>query len=570
MKEEVGMKRRGALGALAGWVVVGMLVCSGTSAFGQAEDIYENIGGLTWNGSFGGGGALFPLQGGGAAPAGFSNANATYNPNGIGQYLFGQYYDVRAVDGDAQVTNIAIVNTNSNNGNLPSCTLLDVLQGRDGENCFFDQAPQSELPKGGILAKVRFRESRYSTEVLDFNIALSCGEVWTARLTLGPDGFPRLTSESLIVTSATGSFGSGSLRTRPAFNPNAGGTPAQFRFAGSAPSNLVPADAARGYIEVIGIADLPCEPVDADGDPTEIDLANGNTWSLNSTYMATNALAGEAFLVRAASGVSFGYPFDAISRYRPVIFGIPDGAGGATYQPGSPSVPLSAIFGNETPNIDDCLGFDLNGIPFSGPPACVRQFNLALKKGRLVGQYDIDPTTAGKTNFIITLPTKYRNCNAGAAGALSKAYPATPFQCVANPGEEVTCTLYDRLENLAEGGFTSPSETERCFLPRELTIFGLPGSDNADDILALADTFQTPSGWLAIELDDDTSGQPLHREIFPNATTHDILGGRLQGYRGLPALGLRLQQYENGNVGGTYGALLKMQADDPVLFIGQS
>ena len=49
MKEEVGMKRRGALGALAGWVVVGMLVCSGTSAFGQAEDIYENTSGLTWN-----------------------------------------------------------------------------------------------------------------------------------------------------------------------------------------------------------------------------------------------------------------------------------------------------------------------------------------------------------------------------------------------------------------------------------------------------------------------------------------------------------------------------------------
>ena len=570
MKEEVGMKRRGALGALAGWVVVGMLVCSGTSAFGQAEDIYENIGGLTWNGSIGAGGAIFPLAGGGAAPAGFSNANASYNPNGIGQYLFGQYYDVRAVDGDAQVTNIAIVNTNSNNGNLPSCTQVDVLQGRDGENCFFDQSAQVDLPKGGILAKVRFRESRYSTEVLDFNIALSCGEVWTARLTLGADGFPRLTSESLVVTSATGSFGSGSLRTRPAFNPAEGGNPAQFRFAGSAPSNLVAADAARGYIEVIGIADLPCEPVDADGDPTEIDLENGNTWALTSDWMATNALAAEAFLVRAASGVSFGYTFDAISRYRPVIFGIPDGVGGAVYQQGSPAIPLSAIFGNETPNIDDCVGFDLAGLPFTGPPACARQFNLALKKGRLVGQYDIDPTTAGKTNFVITLPTKYRNCNASPGGALSKAYPQTPFQCVANPGEEVTCTLYDRLENLAEGGFTSPSETERCFLPRELTILGLPGSVNADDILAIADTFETPSGWLAIELDDDTAGQVLHREIFPNATTHDILGGRLQGYRGLPALGMRLQEYENGNVGGTYGALLKMQADDPVLFIGQS
>jgi len=538
-----------------------MLVCSGTSAFGQAEDIYENIGGLTSSGL--GGGAIFPL-GGAAVPADFSNAGPVYNPNGIGQYLFGQYYDVRTVDGDAQVTNIAIVNTNSNNGNLPTCTLGDVVQGRDGENCFFDQGNPGDLPMGGILAKVRFRESRYSSEVLDFNIALSCGEVWTARVTLGGDGFPRLTSESLVVTGATGSFGSGTLRTRPAFNPAEGGTPAQFRFAGSAPGNLVAADAQRGYIEVIGIADLPCEPVNEDGDPTDIDLEDGNQWNTSSDFMATNALAAEAFLVRAASGVSFGYPFDAISRYRPVVFGP-----GGSFK-GPPAIQLPAIFGNEQPNIDNCLGFDVAGNQYPDAVSCVRQFNLALKKGRLVGQYDIDPATAGKTNFVITLPTKYRNCNASPAGTLSKRYAATPFQCVANPGEEITCTVYDRLENLAEGGFTSPSETERCFLPRELTIFGLPGSINADDILTLADTFETPSGWVALQLDDDTAGQVLHREIFPNATTHDILGGRLQGYRGLPALGIKLQEYENGNVGGTYGALLKMQADDPVLFIGQS
>jgi hypothetical protein len=574
MKEEVGMKRRGALGALAGWVVVGVLVCSGTSAFGQAEDIYENIGGLTWNGSIGVGGAIFPLQAGGSAPAGFSNANATYNPNGIGQYLFGQYYDVRAVDGDAQVTNFAIVNTNTNNANLPTCTLADVIQGRDGENCYFNQSTDVDLPKGGILAKVRFRESRYSSEVLDFNIVLSCGEVWTARLELGADGFPSLISVDNVVTSATGNFGAGgTIKTKPAFNPAIpGGAPGRFRFPSQAPGNLVPADAARGYMEVIGIADLPCEPVDADGNTTTIDLQNGNTWNITAnTYMATNALAAEALLVRTASGNSYGYPFDAISRYRPVLFALPNGGGGAgPYQAGTPSVPLSSIFGNETPNINDCLGFSVAGAPFTGPVECVRQFNLALHKGRLVGQYDISPTTAGKTNFVITLPTKYRNCNASPSGALSKAYPQTPFACVANPGEEVTCTVYDRLENLAVGGFTSPSETERCFLPRELTIFGLPGSINADDLLAVPDSALTPAGWVAIELDDDQSGQVLHREIFPDPSVHDILGGRVQGYRGLPALGIKIQEYENGNVGGSYGAIIKMQADDPILMIGQS
>jgi hypothetical protein len=548
-------------------------MCSGTVAFGDAEDIYENIGGLTWNGTLGAGGAVFPLLAGGSAAAGFSNANASYNPNGIGQYLIGQYYDVRDVDGDAQVTNIAIVNTNTNNTNLPTCTQTDVIEGRDGENCYFDQGSDT-LPHGGILAKVRFRESRYSSEVLDFNIALSCGEVWTARLELDASGFPRLVSNDPVVTSANGNFGAGgSLKTTIPFNGSGPGKFGNFRFPSTAPSNLIPADAARGYVEVIGIADLPCEPVDntTDQNPVPIDLVNGNTWIITAnTFMATNALAAEALLVRTASGNSYGYPFDAISRFRPVFFGIPNGAGGATYAQGTPAVPLSSIFGNETPNINDCLGFNLAGAPFTGSPECVRQFNLALKKGRLVGQYDIDPTTAGKTNFVVTLPTKYRNCIASTSGALSKAYPGTSFSCVANPGEEVTCTVYDRLENLQQGGFTSPSETSRCFLPRELTILGLPGSINADEILTPPDNAKTPSGWVAIELDDDIAGQVLHREIFPDSVTHDILGGRLQGYRGLPALGIKIQEYQNGNVGGAYGAMIKMQADDPVLFTGQS
>ena len=565
MKEEVGMKRRGALGALAGWVVVGMLVCSGTSAFGQAEDIYENTSGLTWNGVTGTGGANFPLLAGGFAQAGISNANATLNPNGIGQYLFGQYYDVRDVNGDAQVTNIAIVNTNSNNGNLPTCSQVDVLQGRDGENCFFDQSTDVDLPKGGILAKVRFRESRYSTEVLDFNIALSCGEVWTARITLGADGFPRLVSESPVVTSATGNFGvGGTLRTRPAFNPAKGGNAAQFRFAGGAPGNLVPADAARGYLEVIGISDLPCEPVDADGNPTDLDLENGNTWSIYpSTWMATNALAAEAILVRAASGNSYGYAFTAISRYRPVIFTVGQPAKGL------PSVPLSQIFANNTPSIQDCLGFDINGVPFTGTD-CVRQFNLALHKGRLVGQYDISPTTAGKTNFTLTQPTKYANCNVSGSGALSKAYPQTPFSCIANPGEEVICTLYDRLENLAEGGFTSPSETALCLLPRDPAPPGLRGSINADNPLARAEPLEPRWVWPPTQRDDDPAGRARPRELSRAAPRHDILGGRVQGYRGLPIIGMKIQEYTNGAVGGAYGLIIPMQGDDPILFPGQS
>ena len=549
MKEEVRMKRSGARGALAGWVAAFVVISFPMSGMAQvSEDIYENVGGLA--GSTGIGGATFPP----GVVVGPGTSNATYNPNGIGQYLVGSYYDVRPVNGDASVVNIAILNTNTNNPNLPPCTQTDVLTGKDGENCYYPQNSQSGLPRGGILAKVRFRESRFSSEILDFNIALSCGEVWTGRLELPPGGGqPRLFSDSLIVVDANSS----ELTTAPAFNGD-GGQFGQCRFAPNAPASLTPADAQRGYIEVIGIADLPCEPVDQDGKPTSIDPVNGNTWQVPSpATMATNALAAEAIIVRAASGVSFGYPFDAISRFRPVF--------------GTPTIAIDGIFGNDTPRIDDCLVQDIDGNPVADPDACTRQFNLAYHKSRLVGQYDISPTTAGKTNFVVTLPTKYMNCvgNPGQAPT-SKAYPQSPFTCGLG-GEKVTCTLYDRLENLAQEGFTSPSTTEECFLPRELTILGLPSSENADAILTPAPNFKTPAGWLAIQLDRATDGTLLHGEVFPGLVpTYDILGGRVAGYDGLPALGLRLQQYENGNVGGTYGAIIKMQSDDPVIFAGQS
>lgn len=572
MKEEVGMKRKSAR-ALAGALVMSTVMLAAGAALAQ-EDVYENISGLNWSTAAPGlAGARFPLQGGGDSLTGFAYSNATYNPNGIGQYLFGQYYDVRPYTengaNDAQVVNIAIVNTNSNNTSLPPCTVDDVLQGRDGENCYFDQGQDNITPKGGILAKIRFRESKFSSEVLDFNIALSCGEVWTARVQLGANGRPELFSEYPIVTSVGSDSKLGIvLRTKPAFKD----TPVGFSIPSNRTSRVSNLDTQRGYLEVIGVADLPCEPVDKDGNSVPIDLVNGNVWKTNSAFNATNALAGEAFITRAASGVSFAYPFEAITRYR-ALYDIPNRAPSTRGIGLSPQI-TNAIFSNDFPTLKNCLLFDINSNPAGGDDNCTRQFNLALAKGRLVSQYDISPVTAGKANFIVTLPTKYANCNFGGG----KTFPTTPFSCDALNGEPITCTLYDRLENLADEGFVSPTESDSCSLPRELTILGLETDENPprvvsynyDFSLGVPDNFLTPAGWLALELDNDAAGEVIHREIFANDSTFDVLGGRVRGYRGLPALGLRLQQYENGALAGTYGALVKMQGDDPVLFIGQS
>lgn len=572
------MKRRGAWVALAGVVLAACVAFSSTAS--AQEDVYENIGGLQWSGTAGVGGARFPAIGGGNVLAGFGMANATLNPNGIGQYLVGPYYDVRPVDGDAQVVNINIVNTNSNNDGLPTCTFADVVQGRDGENCYFDQNPNTFLPKGGILAKVRFRESKYSLEVLDFNIALSCGEVWAGRLELTNGTQARLVSDYPVVTSQTGTFNAGgTVKTSFPFKESA--TPPVLRISNAvtAPAAIKPnaEDILRGYIEVIGIADLPCEPQDG-----EVTLDEGDTWTvLPSAFMATNALAAEATLVRPAAGVADGYDFEAISRYRPVIGGVPNGAGGPLfYFAGTPPIALNNIFADNTPTFEQCEVNNINSTPSSGPN-CTRQFNLAYSKSRLVGQYDISATTAGQTELVVSFPTKYGNCLFNIqTGAYVKnpLLPLNPFSCADgnpaadDPGELVTCTVYDRLENLAEEGFTSPNDTAQCYLPREVNVLGVGTTSKrvTDFNLAPPANAETPSGWVAIQLDNAANGAFLHREFFPTTTTQDILGGRVRGYRGLPAVGLVLQSYENGNVGGSYGTIKKTQADDPVLTEGQS
>ena len=192
MKEEVGMKRRGPMWALVGVVTAGLVALSGSPSLAQ-EDIYENVTGLM-------AGTMVPGNAG-LELAGFTEAGPRLNPNGVGQFLMGAYYDVRPVGADPQINNIQIINTNTNNVDLPPCTMgatdttSDYYKGIDGAGCY--------NANGGILAKVRFRESKTSQEVLDFVIALSCGEVWAGKIDLNDaTGLPEMESRYPIVDAA--------------------------------------------------------------------------------------------------------------------------------------------------------------------------------------------------------------------------------------------------------------------------------------------------------------------------------------------------------------------------------
>ena len=189
-------------------------------------------------------GAAFPA----ATAAGFANlTNATalgISPAGIGHILMVPYFT--AQNGNA--TLLSVVNTDTKNGKA---------------------------------VKVRFRGAANSDDLLDFQVFLSPGDVWTANVAKGADGRSVLTTADNSCTqpaipAAGVAFGTGRL-------------PATFTAEQKAAQTL------EGYVEIFNMADVP---------PTYIDgvsrvygtVAAGATGAstTNALFTATKHVAGTA------------------------------------------------------------------------------------------------------------------------------------------------------------------------------------------------------------------------------------------------------------------------------------
>jgi hypothetical protein len=460
----------------------------------------------------------------------------TLNPGKTGQWLWGTYYDVRPVQNgttggeDAQDTNIAILNTNSNNIGDPNYN-----------------------PNGGILARVRFRESKTSREVLDFDIILSCAEVWTAKVELSGN-LPRIISNDPIRIAASGT----TFTTAPIL---AGGRSFVL------PQGLVNADVQRGYFEIIAEEALPCEPADGQMD------RSGDIWNrLNGTPEATNALAAQIVMIRVAAGVSYIYNAEAVSRY--VIEG-----GGSVF----------AFPGSGLPTLSQCVGIDNTDGTTLTAGECVDQMEFALSKSRIMAQYDIDSAIGGSTRVVFTLPTKHFKCALNGSKTDFNGSANPPFSCQgansggAIGGEQIGCVPYNRIEDFVEGeDIFSPGDTSICRLPRELSIINVVADDSASSqaVSAVSDEIinvtQIPrehlAGWVDFNLVEDpaVSSQVHQFRTVNNAPRLDLLSTGFYGYNGLPVISLILQEYFNGNAGGVYGGAVPPPYEVQWLKPGQS
>jgi hypothetical protein len=420
----------------------------------------------------------------------FGHTAATMlNPEGRGDALIFPYYDVREIDGKAQDFYFIIIN--------------------DDGGC---ESPSVECHMG-MAAKVRFKEWDKGEEVFDIDVWLSRGDVWVGVLTHNtsfalPYG-ARITSPDWVIIHSTSDTFTLSKPLQGGFDlPNTAYIP-----AGS--NNLM------GYFEVIG------------EERTFDHQVSGAVTRFTGNSDAPNSLMGYAYIVRAADGISFAYNAKAIanfSRNQGSLFQNPGGI---------------------KPTLMDCED-------------TLDELEFQIAKEEVIASYSIEDVLAGKMSLILTFPTKWAhfsgkpNYTIKGPGAFGGVYPlGVPWTAPnANSPETIEATIFDRNENrVIPASCSVPPCPGPLGLPFEVNVIGLysgtpptvPAAGNRDNVALSTTTFN--SGYVRIHFPNTGYVQVTN----PKITRFLDFGTSSDTYGGLPVLGLSLQQYSNGNVGGFYG-----------------
>ncbi len=368
----------------------------------------------------------------------------------------------------------------------------------------------------GVAVKVRFREGKYSNEVLDFFVCLSAGDQWTAWV-YGDDDANN--PGQILVwdddTPTYPSFGSSGVQA--------------FKYSSTGAAGCVTADMTKeGYFTVIGVsawADDPganknvattdqCGDVlgiqDLDGytPPTLVDVGNVITGSVVTYDLADGAAA-------------YGYNMLAMADFR--------------------STPIAGVgLGlDDPPTFADCQD-GIDGV------------NYILTKANLIAMYDIEAVLQGQSDIIVTFPTKTQTITAVGAqnpfqGTLSSDNCGWDNGC-----ETVAITLWDDEENhpTQTHGF-SPGVTPTLELCNEVNYItmgeGAASILNTDLLQFNLGESGYDIGWVNINF---TANNASDRQIaLPSAATHESVA------HGLPSVG-----FELGSVlDGWYGHMLPLR-----------
>jgi hypothetical protein len=410
------------------------------------------------------------------------------NPGGLGDVLLYGYYNVRTQDNIFTVTNTSAVS--------------------------------------GARVRIRFREAATiasqcngSQEVLDFDICLSKGDMWTGRIFTGSDGagwLKSLDNDTYVQTSGTADGNGTIVLFRDQF-PN--GVP--FKYGDKNTVSDITADQTReGYFEIIAQRAMR--------DCTALDITNHTCTCGNVTDVldvdgvgqdVDNVLMGITYMVNLGDPQTYAYTATAIADF--------------THLDITPSLGIGSVQPDLKDSDDATLGLGFRSIV----PA-----NYVLTKNELKGIYELSPVLHGNTTYIVTFPTKWATHDEdGESDATTCTDTADIFD---DPSVQIT--IWDDKENTDT---SSTCEFSPCppgtgnTLPNEVNVVNIQDSSIFTSDVAKAISFQTQAfnfGWININLYAKSAGVAAgvvgtgteHKTVFNGQTTF-----------GLPVMGYQLMKF---------------------------
>ena len=363
----------------------------------------------------------------------------------------------------------------------------------------------------GKAVKVRFRGAANSDDILDFQVFLSPGDVWTAAVTTGPDGVAQLTTADNSCTI-------------PALTPNVAQSFITARLNPALTGDALAAQTREGYIEIFNMADIPvnnaanslytaikhvkgvapCTAAVLDALETNIYTEQG---VLDAGFAApTGSLMGDWYIMNVAQTTTFSGAATAIQAL--------DGNGAPAasnfvYFPQNSTAALNVTNGVNTADPLFIAGkivaanYDLPDLstPFVTAPtpdvfvagaltgfgsarAQAVELTKALAVSSVTNQYANDLGVSAKTDWVFSMPTRrysvaYDYAATGAADKRVFTKLSTDFFTAANTavsGNNICVnaekqTFWDREENTkSQGAVFSPSTVDKTQFCGETSV----------------------------------------------------------------------------------------------------
>lgn len=305
----------------------------------------------------------------GASQAGAVNIST----DNVGQVLLYPYYTTRSVGGNAWITSFTVVNTTS----------------------------------AVKVAKVRFLEGKNSAEVLDFNLWLSPKDVWAGVVTDTGAGAKITTPDNSCTTAeGAGIKTTGALFSNLFYIGLAAGAP-----LGADNGGLTLDRTREGYIEVIemgqivdltstvavAVTHVPATAIPANCAVIQTFALNGTApFTGTSTILtAAGGLTGNGIIINGATGTESGYVPTVLANWNNIA---PTYTAPGDLLPNLSGVnPLnSVVFVSGTAGIATDTGW-------ANPIDAV---SALFMHSSIINEYEVTASISGKTDLVITAPTK--------------------------------------------------------------------------------------------------------------------------------------------------------------------